>query len=259
MRLPERYRPPFVTEVDEPVHDDCVVATTFMQVAAATLGEVTDRPSGETMTKLALKRFREGMRDTLSPESQTGGLRVADAQRMVARTWPHLPHLPSFTYTFDEMWTLLENGDCVGLWGNPAEVRKPASDLRRWTFDDSFGHDLFVLRAKDDRAWVMDPLGYGAYRGEWVPRAHLRQYAYLDDGYVRSATIAPIGGWTTAALAARRAAAVERDLREDKRDLAARILELEANPPDCANPVAAARERALVQARDAIDLLRTTP
>ena len=44
---------------------------------------------------------------------------------------------------------------------------------------DDYDHAVFIHTAKGERAFVMDPLGRGRYRGQWVPRADLRQFASL--------------------------------------------------------------------------------
>lgn len=198
MRDPAVFRPPFVTEVDEPVHDDCVVASGLMLVSDWTLGQVTDAPRGPVQTKRQLKRTREGMRDHLSGDKQRGGLTPADLVEMVRETWPSLPTLRTPLWTWDELWDSLSHGRRVALWGNPADVRKPASPLRRWTHDDDFGHCIRVgpsrQRAGRSEAWVMDPLGEGRYKGQWVGRAQLRQFAFLDGEQVRSLAVVVVGG-----------------------------------------------------------------
>jgi hypothetical protein len=42
---------------------------------------------------------------------------------------------------------------------------------------DDYDHAVFVHAARGERAFVMDPLGRGRYEGRWVPKVDLRQYA----------------------------------------------------------------------------------
>ena len=194
MRDPDVFRPPFVSEVDEPQWDDCVVCSTLMLVSAWTLGKVTDSPTGPVMTRPQLKVLREQMRDHLGARKQVGGLTPADAALMVHREWPWLPPLLTTPHRWDALWHSLQNGSAAAIWGNPSDVRKPTSPLRRWTEDDDFGHCLLVLRAKDDKGWVMDPLGSGSYKGQWVPEVQLRRFAFMDADRVRSCAVVRIGG-----------------------------------------------------------------
>lgn len=254
MRLLSVYRPPFVTETNEARWDDCAPSSLLMLVAAWTLGEATDRPSGAIMGQPALKRLREHMRDHLSASKQSGGLTVADAITMAAMQWPELPKLHPFTSTWADFWEHLTVDDCAAaLWGNPSEVNKPASPLRRWTANDDFGHVIYVGRAKDDKAWIMDPLGSGAYRGQWVSQAQLRQFAYLDDGHLRSCIMAPIGGQSAAM---RENARMTRRLHAIRADYTDQIAQLHERLKPIDEAAAAAREEALGEAAAAIAALR---
>lgn len=249
MRLPDSYRPPFVTETDEPVWDDCVPCSIVMLVAAWTLGETTDLPTGPTMSRVRLKRLRERMRDRLPRALQGGGLRPEHAVAMVAAQWPFLPPLLTPKPTWDSLWDQLRTGSAAALWGNPAEVRKPDSPLRRWTANDDFGHCLFVLRATATDAWVMDPLGRGAYKGQWVRAGQLKRYAYLDGERVRSCAVVTIGAQREAAVHAR---AIRARLLGRIDDLKAQIRPIE-------QVAAEARAQALAEARSAIEALEDTP
>lgn len=254
MREPAAYRPPFVTETDEARWDDCAACSMLMLVAAWTLGEATDRPSGDVMPRETLRRLREHMRDHLPAERQRGGLTVADAIAMVAAEWPDLAPLRPYRGFWSEFWALLEDEDhAAALWGNPAEVAKPASPLRRWTANDDFGHVVYVGRAKGDRAWVMDPLGSGAYRGQWVSQAQLRQYAYLDEGHLRSCLMVRIGQQSAATRTveawATRLAAVKARHAEEVAALQDQLVPID-------EAVASARDIALGEAVAAITALR---
>jgi acyl-CoA reductase-like NAD-dependent aldehyde dehydrogenase len=42
---------------------------------------------------------------------------------------------------------------------------------------DDYDHAVFIHAARDERAFVMDPLGRRRYGGAWVSKADLRQFA----------------------------------------------------------------------------------
>ena len=84
---------------------------------------------------------------------------------------------------------------------------------------------IFVHAARGERAFVMDPLGRGRYQGEWVPKADLRQYASRFTTSSGSPYCAVV-----------------------KRGEQSRIEQARRTT----------RERALVQARDAVEALRRT-
>ena len=88
---------------------------------------------------------------------------------------------------------------------------------------DDYDHAVFVHAARGERAFVMDPLGRGRYQGQWVPKADLRQFA--------SRFTTSLGSPYCAVVKRGQESSVERVRR-------------------------ASRERALVQARDAVEALR---
>jgi len=42
---------------------------------------------------------------------------------------------------------------------------------------DDHDHAVFIHTARDERAFVMDPLGRGRYQGHWIAKVDLRQFA----------------------------------------------------------------------------------
>ena len=90
---------------------------------------------------------------------------------------------------------------------------------------DSYDHAAFIHTAKGERAFVMDPLGRGRYQGEWVPMEDLHQFA--------SRFTTASGSPYCAVVKRGQQSSIERVRR-------------------------ATRERALVQARDAVEALRRT-
>jgi len=176
------YGTPFITETDEPAFTDCQFASGLMLVAEWTEGEAIHDRHGNTHDAVGLKRLRERIR-VLSGDTE-GGASLEDLARGIARRFPDLPPLPRTTapveplrLTFDELWTRLQTARCAVLDGNPIKVTDPRSPLRSMQAKDDYDHAVFLHAAKDNRAFVMDPLGRGHYQGAWVPKADLRQFA----------------------------------------------------------------------------------
>jgi hypothetical protein len=222
------YRTPFITETDEPAFTDCQFASGLMLVAEWTDGEAIHDRHGNTLDAKGLKRLRERIR-VLSGDT-VGGASLEDLARGIARRFPDLPPIPRTTapidplrLCFDELWARLQSGYCAVLDGNPIKVRDALTPLRSMQAKDDYDHAVFVHAAGAERAYVMDPLDRGRYQGQWVPKVDLRQFAS------RFATAA--GSPYCAVVRRGEQSRVERVRR-------------------------ATRERALIQARDAVDALR---
>jgi len=222
------YRSPFITETDEPAFTDCQFCSGLMLVAEWTEGEAIHDRHGNTLDAKGLRRLRERIR-ILSGDT-AGGASLEDLARGVARRFPDLPPLPRTTasvgplhLSFDELWAELQAGHCAVLDGNPIRVTDPKSPLRSMQAKDDYDHAVFVHTARADRAFVMDPLGRGRYQGQWVQKTDLRQFA----SRFTTTTGSPF-------------CAVVRRGQESRTERVRR----------------ATRERALVQARDAIEALR---
>jgi hypothetical protein len=221
------YRSPFITETNEPAFTDCQFSSGLMLVAEWTSGEAAHDRHGNTLDAQGLKCLRKRIR-VLSGDTM-GGASLEDLAQGIARRFPDLPPLPRTTasadplrLTFDELWARLQAGQCAVLDGNPIQVQGPRSPLRSMQARDDYDHAVFVHAARGERAFVMDPLGRGRYQGQWVQKADLRQFA---------------SRFTTASGSPY--CAVVRRGQESRVERVRR----------------ATRERALVQARDAVEAL----
>lgn len=255
---PDRYRTRHVSEVDEPIHNDCLVAAGLMWEAALTLGEVLLDADYTPLTNPEIRKRREAMRNLLSPGKQSGPLSLADLRTMTDVYFPDLPQVPFYDSageirTEGDVITELRNG-AVGLsLGNPANVTNKASKLRQWTRGDNYDHWIYLDRANAGSVYVYNPLvPYGSYDGEWVTIPEWRQYAATMPGTDTVKTIvAPRGAWS----AANRATA---EIRKRLTTARARIKELEAGaPPDCAEPIADATAALTAQVNDLQDAIDT--
>jgi hypothetical protein len=222
------YRSPFITETNEPAFTDCQFCAGLMLVAEWTAGEAIHDRHGNTLDEAGLKRLRERIR-ALSGDTE-GGASLEDLARGIARRFPGLPPLPRTTastdplrLSFDELWTKLQADHCAVLDGNPVRVEDPKSPLRSKQAKDDYDHAVFVHAAKGEQGFVMDPLGRGRYEGQWVSKADLRQFA--------SRFTTASGSPYCAVVKRGEQSSLERVRR-------------------------ATRERALVQARDAVESLR---
>jgi hypothetical protein len=222
------YRSPLITETDEAKLTDCQFASGLMLVAEWTTGEAIHDRHGNTLDAKGLKLLRERVR-VLSGDT-LGGASLEDLASGIARRFPDLPPLPRTTapvhplrLSFDELWARLKAGHCAVLNGNPVMVAGLKSPLRSMQAKDDYDHAVFVHAARGERAFVMDPLGRGRYQGQWVAKAELRQFA--------SRFTTPSGSPYCALVKRGQQSPVERVRRQ-------------------------VRERALIQARDAIEALR---
>jgi hypothetical protein len=153
-----------------------------MVVADWTDGEALHDPNGNTLDAKGLRALRERIR-VLSGDTE-GGASLDTLALGIAKCYPDLPPLPRTTapgdplvLTFDELWTKLQDGYCAVLNGNPSKVVDASSPLRSMQADDGYDHAIFLHTARQDAAFVMDPLGRGAYQGRWVAKDDLRQFA----------------------------------------------------------------------------------
>lgn len=206
----DQYLPVHVTEVDEARWDDCRVCSAYMLVQLWTFGEIIQKKNGEFLTSSAIKKFREKMRDYLPLDKQQGGLGPADTKLMIAKAWPWLPPVNQPRPKFSELWDRLGRNYAYSVSGNPAEVKLPASKLRKWTVNDNFGHEIVAVRtnAAKDKVLIFDPLaprwvGGKKYKGDWVPKAQFKQFLYLKDGVVLYCSQVKIGSQSKAARTAR--------------------------------------------------------
>lgn len=199
------YRPPFITETDEARWDDCTVASTLMATAAATLGETVSKPDWSHLNKQGLKWRREAIRNELPADKQTGPTSMADMRYAFGRFFPWLPAIPFYDEqrnTWSEFKAALLSGSVCVLQGNPNKVKNTKSGLRRWTNNDDYQHAIYVDRARTKKDgsvefWVMDPLGSGTYKGQWIPEVELKQFTDIHVGTYIKANLFVRGGWRT--------------------------------------------------------------
>lgn len=234
------YRPPHITQTDEPVWDDCTICSMYMGVIAATLGEViTKGPNWKVMTKAEIKTYREHIRkQTGKPK---GGLSQKEVTVAMRKDWKWLPKIPQYDNGLREKWEDmmqgLLNGYCYVVAGNPIQVKNKNSAYRRWTNNDDFGHAVFYERArtKDGKRqiFLMDPLGRGSgFVGEWVPENQAKQFQWYDTkGYVKASKFKK-GEWSIAGLAEKEKDAAVKEaaaLRTTNATLVARANALETD------------------------------
>ena len=244
-----RYRTPFITETDEPRFTDCQFCAGLMLVADWTDGEAIHDDHGNTLDAPGLKALRERIR-FLSGDTE-GGASLNDLALGIAKRYPDLPPLPRtvaptdpLRLTFDELWAKLQADHCAVVNGNPIKVKDPSSPLRSMQGNDDYDHAVFLHLARADKAFVMDPLGQGGYRGRWVPKDDLRQFAsrFVTDSGSPYVAMVRRGHQSSVALL--------------RRKLTAQLKTVQAELATAEADIATARARALDDAVTAIGALR---
>ncbi len=195
--LPD-YRPAFVTETDERPWRDCLWASGAMLLDKWTNGDVTrthqklrrlarDRSGGSTLEDLNVAFGRLGIDLRYSPD---GGERI----------------------TWSALLKRLANGAGAVLLGNDSRLPRWYG---RWDYSfwkltkdekaDRDNHAVYIERydRKRGRVWLMDPLGRGKWKGEWISVRALRRFAWSSGGALfvavtPTAKAAPFAGVTTA-------------------------------------------------------------
>jgi len=178
------YTPRFVTQTDErPPWDDCLWASGAMLLDKWTSGHAQpDR-----------QRLRRASGDF------NGGSTFADFARAVSRIYGWRPHWSpdgGDRLTWNGLLDRLEAGGGAIVAGDYGDLGNP---YIRW--DRSYaanrsasGHAMYVehFDRAHDRLWLMDPLGRGGYRGEWVAARRLNAFLWKRNGFVHAlATPAP--------------------------------------------------------------------
>jgi hypothetical protein len=197
------------------------------QVATEGWG-VTRRANGREVSNRSIKRIRERMRRR-TPDL-VGGMPHHLGRVMLLREWPELPWddtLTSARIHFGELWDDVRHGErATVIMGNPIEVKKPTSKLRRWTSNDDFGHAMALVAANKDKGLVFDPLAPYPHRGAWVPKKHIRQFLWLRNGIVMWHWSIEPGSMTEREILRRRKQAQARRL---KQEIKSRGIELAAS------------------------------
>ncbi|MDP2350149.1 MAG: hypothetical protein Q8M74_03225, partial [Chloroflexota bacterium] len=193
--LPD-YRPEFVTETDERPWQDCLWAAGAMLLDKWTNGEVThthqqlrslagDHGGGSALADLSVAYARLGIDLRFSPD---GGERI---------TWP-------------DLLRRLERGAGAVVLGDDADLPRWYGrwDREFWTLTeeetaDKDNHAVYVERYDRERGrvWLMDPLGRGDWKGEWIGIGALRRFAWSRAGILTvavtpTAKAAPYAGVT---------------------------------------------------------------
>jgi hypothetical protein len=175
--------PHFVTETNDAKWDDCEWASAAMLIEKWT-GDQIDRRALRAAAYVA-----------------SGASSLGDVARGTANMLGlHLRFSPDGgdPMTWGMLLTRLARGGGAVLEG--AYSRMPRW-FQRW--DRKFaasgpaksGHAVYVERyePRRGRVWLMDPLGQGDYRGEWISVWDLRRFAAFSRGLVRAAaTPAPL-------------------------------------------------------------------
>lgn len=206
----KNYKPPFITETDEPTWNDCTVASTLMATAAATLGRTVMGDDWRPLNATGLKKRREAIRNQIPGDTDVGGTSMADMRTAFGAFYPWLPDLKSAYFdvqqnTWSQTVDKLSSGWVAVLQGNPINVKNVNSKLRRWTNNDRYDHAIYADRARKNAdgttdIFIMDPLGRGDYDGEWVPAVDVKQFTGVQDGYVK-ANMFERGEWSAENLA----------------------------------------------------------
>ncbi len=170
--LPD-YQPTFVTETDTHPWTDCLWASGAMLLDKWTNGE----------GRLGRRALRALSGDL------AGGSSLSDLRAAYATLGVDLAFSPDggTTITWPMLLSRLEQGAGAVLLGD-------ASQLPRWfgRWDPAFwkatgdkdNHAVYIERydRRHGRVWLMDPLGSGDWRGEWISVAALRKYAWTRHG-----------------------------------------------------------------------------
>ena len=189
------YRPEFVTQTDERPWQDCLWASGAMLLDKWTNGDVT--------------RAHQQLR---SLAGDHGGSRLADLGVAYARLGIDLRFSPDGgeRITWPDLLRRLESGAGAVVLGDDADLPRWYGrwDRAFWTLTkeetaDKDNHAVYVERydRKRGRVWLMDPLGRGDWKGEWIGIGALRRFAWSRGGILTvavtpTAKAAPYAGVT---------------------------------------------------------------
>jgi hypothetical protein len=178
------YTPRFVTQTDEaPPWDDCLWASAAMLLDKWTHGRIqVDR-----------QRLRRASGDF------TAGSSFADLGRAVSRMYGWRPRSsPSGgdRMTWNDLLQRLADGGGAIVAG---DYRRLGYPYIRWSLSYALnpraaGHAMYIesYDAVRERLWLMDPLGRGSYRGEWVAASRIHSFVWKSGKFIQAvATPAP--------------------------------------------------------------------
>lgn len=190
------YRPAFVTQTDVRPWQDCLWAAGAMLLDKWTNGEVT--------------RTHQQLRSLARVPA--GGSALADLGRAYQRLGVDLRFSPDGgeRITWSDLLRRLERGAGAVVLGDYADLPRWYGrwDRAFWTLTkeetaDQDNHAMYVERydRKRGRVWLMDPLGRGDWKGEWIAVGALRRFAWSSGGILTvavtpTAKAAPYSGVT---------------------------------------------------------------
>ncbi len=192
------YRPAFVTETDTSPWQDCLWASGAMLLDKWTSGEV----------KVTRQKLR-----ALSGDRQ-GGSTLAALQAAYAKVGITLRYSPNggARITWSQLLGQLQKGAGAVLLGDDSKLPRWYGrwDVPFWkATGEGDNHAVYIERydRSRGRVWLMDPLGQGNWRGEWISVAALRRYAWTSGGALSvavtpAAAAAPFAGVTVGSPAA---------------------------------------------------------
>ncbi len=192
------YRPAFVTETDTSPWQDCLWASGAMLLDKWTGGEV----------QLTRQKLR-----ALSGDRQ-GGSTLAALQAAYAKVGITLRYSPNggARITWSQLLSHLQKGAGAVLLGDDSKLPRWYGrwDVPFWkATGEGDNHAVYIERydRSRGRVWLMDPLGQGDWRGEWISVAALRKYAWTSGGALSvavtpAAAAAPYAGVTVGSPAA---------------------------------------------------------
>lgn len=171
------YRANFVTQTDQRPSTDCLWASGAMLLDKWTNGDLTvshqalraksgDRVGGSTFDELKTAYAKYGFQLKFSPD---GGDPM----------------------TWGQLLTRLRKGAGAVLLGDYGDLPRYYGrwDYKFWKKNkEKDNHAVYIERYSRGRVWLMDPLGRGDWKGEWISVWDLRKFAWSAGGYVYAAT-----------------------------------------------------------------------
>lgn len=172
------YRPAFVTEVEVGRLQDCIWAASSMLLDKWTNGQ----------TKVDRERLRQ------LAAAPAGGSSFEDVARAFARLGFTLAYTGDgrTTITWPQLLHRLAAGGGAVLLGDQHNMPRyygrwdPKFWANRGVKDN---HAVYVERynPRTGMVWLMDPLAYGDWKGEWVPASALYRFVWKSNGGVVAA------------------------------------------------------------------------
>jgi hypothetical protein len=173
-----------ITETDESVHNDCTVCSVLMALgygtchrhqAGATEQGIFRQADGTQLDAAEMKQLREAVR--VRTGDAKGGTSIETVLAGVGRTWPSLAYLDCQHLPMATIVTQWKAGRFGCIQGNPSGVKNTNSKLRRWTYNDNYGHAIGAgILDSSNYVRILDPMGPNSYSGDRVPLAEIQQF-----------------------------------------------------------------------------------